>query len=188
MAKVISLFDTQKTKTVKQTAEKTNKEISEQIVKSKDSDSCNNHKRVPKSPKQIPVSTSSENQKPCKKRGRPPKNNLLINTDKQIGTKNDTAVHKQPDTKSVNSCWTSTSKKLPDILRPIEFNTSYKKPVYGYRLKGYGYIVTNPYYINKFKQKFGYMEWRYIPYCLSLSRCPNGIPDCSNCKYTKNKV
>lgn len=184
MAKIISLFDTQKTKTVKQTAEKP----SEQIAKSKDSDSCNNHKRVSKPSNQIRVPTSSENQKPCKKRDRPPKNNLLINTDKQRGTKNNTAVPKQPDTKSVNSCWTNTSKKLPDILRPIEFNTTYKKPVYGYRLKGYGYIVTNPYYINKFKQKFGYMEWKYIPYCLSLSRCPNGIPDCSNCKYAKSKA
>ena len=88
---------------------------------------------------------------------------------------------------TTSSNWVKSSTRLPEELRPIEFNTKHKKPVYGYRLNHYNYITNTPYFIDKFKQQNGYLEWKYIPYCTSLNRCPKEFPDCDNCKIAKKK-
>lgn len=76
--------------------------------------------------------------------------------------------------------WFKTTDKKPDEFRPIEFHTNYKKPIRGYRQSS-GYITDTPYFIDKFKQQNGYVEWRYISYCTSLSKCPKGFPSCEGC-------
>lgn len=185
MAKAISLFQpkTDSTKTEKQTVKKV-KTVQPTTVESKP--------KRGRPPKQKTETVSTQKTKPI------PNNEKLIrktNTEKPKKVIKSNLLNNEQNSKKLqteqsskilsNTNWINTSKKLPEELRPIEFNTSYKKPVYGYRLKGYGYIVTNPYYINKFKKKYGYIEWRYIPYCTTLLRCFNEIPDCSNCKHSK---
>ena len=36
-----------------------------------------------------------------------------------------------------------------------------------------------------FKKKHNYLEWQYIDGCINIKNCPNGFPDCSNCKLSK---
>lgn len=76
--------------------------------------------------------------------------------------------------------WFKTVDKKPDEFRPVEFHTNYKKPIRGYR-QGSGYITDTPYFIDKFKQQNGYVEWRYINYCTTLSKCPMKFPACESC-------
>lgn len=87
----------------------------------------------------------------------------------------------QPNTELDSAKWFRTPNKLPDELRPIEFNTTHKKPVRGYRLRN-GYITDTPYYVDMFKKRNGYIEWRYINYCTSLTKCPKEFPSCNGCK------
>lgn len=87
----------------------------------------------------------------------------------------------QPTVNPPEDKWFRTPDKVPEELRPIEFHTQYKKPIMGYR-QGYGYITDTPYFIDKFKQQNGYIEWRYINYCTTLSKCPKEFPMCNSCK------
>ena len=83
--------------------------------------------------------------------------------------------------------WYRTTDRQPEELRPLIFNTTHKKPVVGYKLK-YGYITNTPYFIDKFKKKHGYIEWKYIDGCMNLFKCPAKFPDCSVCKLSKQKA
>ena len=198
MARAISLFKTTKTETTKPTKTKSDstnikKKLVEKTktIKADIVDKSKQNKLVKQKTKTDKLQPNTLNTQ-TKKRGRPPKNSLLTTEEKVIETKS-TKIQIEQSNKvstptSTSNGWINTNKTLPEELRPIEFNTSAKKPVYGYRLKGYGYVVTTPYYVDKFKKKYGYLEWKYIPYCGALSRCSNGIPDCSNCKHSKNKV
>lgn len=203
MAKAISLFKTTKIETTKPTKVKQTKTKSDntnikkrptektKTIKADTVDKSNQNKPVKQKTKTDKLQHNAPNTQ-TKRRGRPPKNSLLPAEEKVIKTK-PTKIQIEQSNKvstptSTSSGWINTNKTLPEELRPIEFNTSAKKPVYGYRLKGYGYVVTTPYYVDKFKKKYGYIEWKYIPYCGALFRCPNEIPDCSNCKHSKNRV
>jgi len=192
MAKAISLFKTTKTETAKLTrVEQTKTKSDNKNMKKTPVDKSKQNKPAKQKTKTDKSQSNTPNIQ-TKKRGRPPKNSLLTAEEKVIKTK-PTKIQIEQSNKvstptSTSNGWINTNKTLPEELRPIEFNTSAKKPVYGYRLKGYGYVVTTPYYVDKFKKKYGYIEWKYIPYCGALFRCPNEIPDCSNCKHSKNKV
>lgn len=121
-----------------------------------------------------------------KKRGRPPK----ILTQTTITPKNEPikSLSQKKDSKtnivSKETEWYNLTQQKPEEFRPIMFNTINKKVVTGYRM-GNGFAVTIPYILNKFKKKFGYIEWQYIPHCSNLFKCPKQFPDCNNCKHSK---
>ena len=81
--------------------------------------------------------------------------------------------------------WVKSTDVLPQEFRPVMFNSNYKKPIYGYRMNSYNYIVNTPYHLDLFKKKHNYLEWQYIDGCINIKNCPNGFPDCSNCKLSK---
>lgn len=81
--------------------------------------------------------------------------------------------------------WIKSTDILPQELRPILFNAKTDKHIYGYRHKINGYILKDVYNVNLFKQEYGYIEWKYIDGCINLDSCPNGFPDCFNCKLFK---
>ena len=81
--------------------------------------------------------------------------------------------------------WVKSTDGLPQEFRPVLFNSNYKKPIYGYRMNSYNYIVNTPYHLDLFKKKHDYLEWQYIDGCINIKNCPNGFPDCSNCKLSK---
>lgn len=81
--------------------------------------------------------------------------------------------------------WVKSTNMLPQELRPILFNVKANKHIYGYRHKINGYILKDVYNVNLFKQEHGYIEWKYVDGCINLDSCPNGFPDCSNCKLSK---
>lgn len=81
--------------------------------------------------------------------------------------------------------WVKSTDMLPQELRPILFNVKADKHIHGYRHKINGYILKDVYNVNLFKQEHGYIEWKYVDGCINLDSCPNGFPDCSNCKLSK---
>ena len=81
--------------------------------------------------------------------------------------------------------WVKSTDMLPQELRPILLNVKGNKHIYGYRHKINGYILKDVYNVKLFKQEHGYIEWKYINGCINLDGCPNGFPDCSNCKLSK---
>lgn len=81
--------------------------------------------------------------------------------------------------------WVKSTDRLPQELRPILLNVKGNKHIYGYRHKINGYILKDVYNVKLFKQEHGYIEWKYINGCINLDGCPNGFPDCSNCKLSK---
>lgn len=81
--------------------------------------------------------------------------------------------------------WVKSTDMLPQELRPILLNVKGNKHIYGYRHKINGYILKDVYNVKLFKQEHGYIEWKYIDGCINLDGCPNGFPDCSNCKLSK---
>ena len=81
--------------------------------------------------------------------------------------------------------WVKSTDMLPQELRPILLNVKGNKHIYGYRHKINGYILKDVYNVKLFKQEHGYVEWKYIAGCINLDGCPNGFPDCSNCKLSK---
>ena len=81
--------------------------------------------------------------------------------------------------------WVKSTDMLPQELRPILLNIKGNKHIYGYRHKINGYILKDVYNVKLFKQEHGYIEWKYIDGCINLDGCPNGFPDCSNCKLSK---
>lgn len=81
--------------------------------------------------------------------------------------------------------WVKSTDRLPQELRPTLFNVKGDKHIYGYRHKINGYILKDVYNVKLFKQEHGYIEWKYIDGCINLDSCPNGFPDCSNCKLSK---
>ena len=81
--------------------------------------------------------------------------------------------------------WVKSTDMLPQELRPILLNIKGNKHIYGYRHKINGYILKDVYNVKLFKQEHGYIEWKYINGCINLDGCPNGFPDCSNCKLSK---
>lgn len=159
----------------KQTATKSIKPETSKIKEDKklaDTKSINTNNKTTKSTK----STTTKSTKLKKESDTIKSNNLLSKKDESniINTQNITH-------------WSKTTTKLPEELRPIEFNTKSKKPAYGYRLQNKSYIVNTPYFIAKFKKEFGYLEWHYIPQCRTLDKCPSNFPDCTNCKIHKEK-
>ena len=81
--------------------------------------------------------------------------------------------------------WVKSTDMLPQELRPILLNVKGNKHIYRYRHKINGYILKDVYNVKLFKQEHGYIEWKYINGCINLDGCPNGFPDCSNCKLSK---
>ena len=134
---------------------KEEKEVRKQRKESKKkSVEANVPKPLPKPlPKQINTSTKS------------------INTQTNTPTKSDNTPTER---------WHKTNTNPPVEFRPIEFNTDCKKPVRGFKTHG-GYITNTPYYLNKTFKLNGYLEWKYIPVCMTLTKCPNGFPDCEHC-------
>lgn len=141
------------------------------------------------------------------KRGRPPKNtqtnskqptkqkepikpkitkpqSVRTEVPKPVTSKPVTPKATTPPTCHSTTTWVKSINKQPEDLRPILFNTRCKKPVTGYKLRN-GYVTNTPYFIDKFKKENGYIEWKYVSYCASLSRCPNEFPNCINCKHNK---
>jgi len=128
---------------------------------------------------------------PVKKRGRSKKSVEVTkpHTTSKQNTKVSTTTNIESTSKSITKAdttitWNRTINKQPDPLRPILFNTKCKKPVTGYKLRN-GFITNTPYFINQFKKETGYVEWKYISYCTSLQRCPNGFPNCTICPHSK---
>ena len=195
MIKAKSLFNTVKKEQDKKQKEiKTIKEQNKESIKTKES-------KKQTATKSIKPETSKI--KEDKKLADTKSININNKTTKSITTKS-TKLKKESDTIKSNNLlskkdesniintqnithWSRTTTKLPEELRPIEFNTKSKKPAYGYRLQNKSYIVNTPYFIDKFKKEFGYLEWHYIPQCRTLDKCPSNFPDCTNCKIHKAK-
>jgi hypothetical protein len=146
--------------------------------------------------------------KPIKRRGRPPKTDKVINS-KPTNTKPNVKTTKPTPTKSTTKPtasikptttttkitkqdntsrrWHNMETNKPEEFRPLEFNSNYKNPIYGYKLP-HGIITNNPYYLNAYKKETGCIEWQYISGCNNLNKCPRGFPDCTNCEiYTKRQ-
>ena len=148
-------------------------------------------KKSTKPTKSIPTNID----KPTKRRGRPPKTDKVANTKPTISKQNvkttkptstkpttttkpkNTTINKQDNT---SRRWHNFTTNPPEELRPLEFNSNYKNPIYGYKLR-HAIITNTPYHLDKYKQEKGYIEWQYISGCVNLSKCPKGFPDCSNC-------
>ena len=64
------------------------------------------------------------------------------------------------------SAWHKTTDELPEENRPIIINSEGKKLIHGYRLNNHNYIVDDAYYLDKFKKKYGYIEWQYVKGCI----------------------
>ena len=123
------------------------------------------------------------------------KSTKIKNTEKNI-IKNKTIQNNTPTNKTKTTAtntnenittteWVKSTDILPQELRPILLNVKGNKHIYGYRHKINGYILKDVYSVNLFKQEHGYIEWKYIDGCINLDSCPNGFPDCSNCKLFK---
>ena len=138
--------------------------------------------------------TTSSTVEVKKKRGRPPKikEPLLTTTTttQKITSKPTLKTVTQsikPITQKVTNTiseWNNSTQIQPDEFRPVIFNTLKKKLVTGYKV-GHGYVISTPYEVDKFKKKFGYIEWQYVPNCTNLKRCSKEFPDCANCKQFK---
>lgn len=132
------------------------------------------------------------NTEEVKRRGRPPKNKEVeakTATSKSTISNKSNLITTQPKVnKQIPSPqqrrWHNLLTNPPELERPIELNTDYKKPVYGYATYK-GIIANNPYYINKHRKNTGLIEWQYINSCRDLSKCSNGFPDCENCDIFK---
>ena len=151
-------------------------------------------------------STTTNIDEPIKRRGRPPKTDKVVTTSKQPvikstkttkpNTKHTTTNNKpttklviKPTTKQDNTSrrWHNLTTNPPEEFRPLEFNSNYKNPIYGYKLP-HGIITNTPYFLDKYRQEKGYIEWQYINGCSNLNKCPRGFPDCTNCAIYKRRI
>ena len=90
--------------------------------------------------------------------------------------------------KNVNkqtSNWIKLCENKPEYEIPCEFylGKSSKKVGYGYFING-GFVSDCPYEICKVKRIERTVLYRYVDIkkCTSYMNCPNGFPNCSNCK------
>ena len=168
------LFETKSTKSTntdsnKKKVGRPKKVISEDAVKDTNKKSTKKIEKVPNTKNNKSKSVSSA-----------PKNTKTTKTIKEPIKKNT----KQTEVVNVQRRWHNFITNPPELERPIEFNSNYKKPIYGYRT--YQGIITNtPYYIDKYKKETGNIEWQYINSCKDLSKCPNGFPNCDICDIAK---
>lgn len=125
----------------------------------------------------VSKSTKIKNKEKNIIKNKPAQNNTHTNKTKTTSTNTNENI--------TTTEWVKSTDMLPQELRPILLNVKGNKHIYGYRHKINGYILKDVYSVNLFKQEHGYIEWKYIDGCINLDGCPNGFPDCSNCKLSK---
>lgn len=191
MIKAKSLFNTvKKEQDKKQKEPKTIKEQNKEPIKTKESKKQTDTKSIKPETSKIKEAKKLADTKSINANNKTTKSTTKLKKESDT-IKSNNLLSKKEESNIINTQntthWSKTTTKLPEELRPIEFNTKSKKPAYGYRLQNKSYIVNTPYFIAKFKKEFGYLEWHYIPQCRTLDKCPANFPDCTNCKIHKAK-
>lgn len=79
--------------------------------------------------------------------------------------------------------WYLISETKPIECKPIELFTDGKEKCYGYLFSN-GLVCNNPYDLSKAQSKFNGIYYRNTK-CSHYEQCPDGFPNCENCK--KNK-
>ena len=168
----------EKTKTVKKRGRPT-KDTKVTEVKAKTS-------KVTKPTKVAKTSNTTKSTKPVKT-SNPVKSTKVNKSVKTVEPKETTKSIKTNKQDNTSRRWHNLTTNVPEEFRPLEFNSNYKYPIFGYKLP-HGIITNTPYYLNKYKQEKGYIEWQYISGCSNLSKCPREFPDCTNCDIYKRRM
>lgn len=109
--------------------------------------------------------------------------------DKSIQKKVETVAEKKTIKQNDDSGWKSFDLTRPDMLVPCEFyvdtGDSKKDIFYGY-VAEMGMTCTNePYKLVVLRKKYNNLYYREVKDCENVFDCPNGFPDCKNCKRGK---
>ena len=140
--------------------------------------------------KEVPKEPPKEvTEKPVKKRGRPPKNKQ----DSGLTQKENTQPKKKNETsrKSLGAGWKDFNKTKPELLQPCEFCIVDDKGnhlMFNAFIKEPGCTITNdPYKLVVLRKRYGNIYYKEIKTCSNVQECPEGFPNCENCKKKKIK-